>query len=122
MLALQPANPPDALSGALERTAALAPARLADGRTVTPMLTVRAADGRWCREYRAGDETALACRTAGRWSIEAHAHAGKAADPGAIAMASGADTAPLDGAYRRLGASDPLSAAEESKLLADGWK
>ncbi len=122
MVTLQPGAPADPLSDALERTASLTSARLADGRTITPTLTVHAADGRWCREFREGAESALACRADGHWTVTARARAGQAADPGAIAMASGVDPAPLDAAYGKLKASDPLSAAEENKLLANHWK
>ena len=122
MLTLQTAAPADPLSTALEQTASLASATLADGRTITPTLTVRAADGRWCREFREGVETALACRAGGRWTVEARAKAGAAADPGAIAMAGGADPEPLDAAYAKLKASDPLNAADESALLAKHWQ
>jgi hypothetical protein len=97
--------------------------QLADGRTLTPVLTVRAADGRWCREFRAGGETALACRQdARRWTIEAHGAAASGPDAGSIAMAGGADPAPLDAAYRRLKASDPVSADEERALIGKAWK
>ncbi|MEI6641667.1 MAG: hypothetical protein WCL10_06485 [Novosphingobium sp.] len=114
--------PTDDLSAALERTASLAPAHLADGRTVTPLLTVRAGDGRWCREFREGDETALACRAgAGRWTIEARARSGTAPDSGGIAVAGGADPAALEPAYQRLKASDPVSAADERDLIGKGW-
>ncbi|KUR71250.1 hypothetical protein AQZ52_11330 [Novosphingobium fuchskuhlense] len=120
---LRPAAPVDDLSGALERTASLGNAKLANGRTITPLLTVRAADGRWCREYREDEDTALACRTgSGRWTIEARAHAGAAPDAGAIAVAGGADPAPLEGAYQRLKASDPVSAADEKALIGKGWQ
>lgn len=111
----------DPISDALERTASMTSTQLADGRTITPTLTVRAADGRWCREFRDGGETALACRASGRWEVKARAKAGQAANPGAIEVAGGADTAPLDAAYGKLKASDPLSAADESKLLANHW-
>ena len=81
-----------------------------------------AADGRWCREFRSGGETALACRKdAGRWTIEAHGKAAAGPDAGSIAMAGGADPAPLDAAYRRLGASDPVSAVQERALIGKGW-
>jgi anti-sigma factor RsiW len=114
--------PGDDLSAALERTASLASVQLADGRTLTPLLTVRAADGRWCREFRSGGETALACRKdAGRWTIEAHGQTAAGPDAGSIAMAGGADPAPLDAAYRRLGASDPVSAEQERALIGKGW-
>ncbi|WP_305017142.1 hypothetical protein [Mycobacterium tuberculosis] len=36
-------------------------------------LTVRAADGRWCREFRDGAKTALACRGDKGWTIEGEA-------------------------------------------------
>jgi len=112
----------DPLSDALDRTASQTSAQLADGRTIMPTLTVRAADGRWCREFREGAENALACRTGGRWSIEARAHGAAAGDAGGIAVAGGADPAPLDSAYAKLKASDPLSAAEERRLLANRWQ
>ena len=48
------------LSFALESTPALQQARLADGRTLVPQFTARAADGRWCREYRVGDHAGIA--------------------------------------------------------------
>lgn len=115
-------GPADPLSDALERTASLAPSKLADGRTITPMLTLRAADGRWCREFREDAQTGLACRKDGRWSLEAHVQGGEAADPGEIAVASGAVGAALDEAYGKLKPSDPLSAPEEARLLANHWE
>jgi hypothetical protein len=54
----------DPLSQALDRTPSLAEASLPDGRRIVPSLTVRAADGRWCREYRSGETLTLACRGA----------------------------------------------------------
>lgn len=128
MLTLRPPAPVDGLSDALERTASLGTARLADGRRITPLLTVRAADGRWCREFREGDETALACRAgAGRWSIEAR---GRNTDrqntggqeTGGIAVAAGADPAALEAAYSKLGAADPIGTADEQALIAKGWQ
>ncbi|MFM9935000.1 MAG: hypothetical protein ACKVOL_02250 [Novosphingobium sp.] len=122
LLTMRAPAPADPLSGALDRTASLASAQLADGRTITPTLTVRAADGRWCREYREAADIALACRAGGRWNVEARAKANGAAAPGTIALAGGADPAPLDAAYRQLKASDPVGAAEEAKLLASHWR
>ncbi len=123
LLTVRPPAPADGLSDALERTASLGTAQLADGRTITPQLTVRAADGRWCREFRTGDETALACRGgAGHWTVEAQAKGKAAQNPGAIAVAAGSDAAALDAAYQRLKASDPVDAANERALIAKGWK
>ena len=123
LLTVSPSSLVDGMSDALERTASLGTARLADGRTITPQLTVRAADGRWCREFRTGDETALACRAgAGQWTVEARAKGKAAQDPSAIAVAAGTEAAALDAAYQRLKASDPVDAANERALIAQGWK
>ena len=122
LLTLHGPVPGDPLSDALDRTASQASAQLADGRTITPTLTVRAADGRWCREFREGAESALACRAGGHWTVEARAHGAAAGDAGGIAVAGGADPAPLDAAYAKIKASDPLSAAEERRLLANRWQ
>lgn len=123
ILTLRPPAPVDDLSSALERTASLTTAQLADGRTVTPLLTVRAADGRWCREFREGQDTALACRgSSGQWSVEARARTGAAQESGGIAVASGSDPAPLEAAYQQLKASDPVGAADEKALIGKGWK
>jgi hypothetical protein len=112
----------DPLSDALDRTASLASAQLGDGRTITPTLTVRAADGRWCREFREGADLALACRKDGRWNVEARTPGAGAADTNAIAVASGADAAGLEAAYGRLKPSDPLSPADERAVLESKWK
>lgn len=112
---------PDDLSLALETTPSRGTARLADGRTVQPTLTVRAADGRWCREYRMEGGVGLACRDQGRWKVEAK---GAGAGPDAtaqIGLAGGADGSALDAAYARLGASDPLGADAEAAAMASGW-
>lgn len=113
--------PQDDLSIALETTPSLGEAKLADGREVQPTLTVRAADGRYCREYRIADAVALACRGEGGWKVEAEGK-GAGPDSGAeIGLASGAGTQALDAAYRRLGASDPLDGQAEAALIGKRW-
>lgn len=112
---------PDGLSLALDTTPSLQKARLADGRVIEPTLTVRAADGRWCREFRSGAQTGLACRDAKGWRVEATSGRTGPADQGEIGLAGGADGAGLDATYRRIGASDPLGAGEEAQLIAKGW-
>lgn len=109
------------LSFALETGASLQPVKLADGSTITPTLTVRAADGRWCREFRADETVGLACRDSGHWRIEAQGKGSGPADNGEIAVASGADGAALDAAYDKLRASDPVDAKVEVALIAHGW-
>lgn len=109
------------MSFALETGRALHPVKLADGSSVTPTLTVRAADGRYCREFRSDATVGLACRASGRWQIEAQGAGTGPADGATIAVASGADGSALDAAYRKLGASDPLHAKAEAELIAGGW-
>jgi hypothetical protein len=115
--------PLDPLSQALDRTPSLASATLPDGRHIEPELTVRAGDGRWCREYRDAAAIALACRdTSGRWHDEARG-TGTAPEgaPDQIAVASGADDAALDPAFQRLATGDALNAKAEARLIAARW-
>jgi len=112
----------DPLSLALDRTPSLADAVLPGGRHIVPALTAQARDGRWCREYREGGAVALACRGGnGVWHDEARG-AGTAPEASAeIAVASGADDAVLDPAFRRLGTGDAVDAATEARLIAGHW-
>lgn len=110
------------LSYALETGRSLQPVRLADGQTVTPTMTIRTADGRFCREFQQADTTGLACRSDGKWAVEAKAAGTGPSEQTGIAVAGGADASALDAAYKRLGASDPLGAAEEAKLISGNWQ
>lgn len=113
----------DSLSLALDSTPALRTAQLADGRSIEPTLTVRASDGRWCREFRSAGTLALACRSAsGIWQIEAEGAGQGPAGHAEIGLAAGAQAGALEPAYRRLGASDPLNRADEAALIARGWR
>ncbi|MFM5907612.1 MAG: anti-sigma factor family protein [Novosphingobium sp.] len=111
----------DPLSLALDSAPSLNVVKLADGRTIQPTLTVRAADGRWCREFRSGDQTSLACRGEAGWKVEATTKATGPADPNEIGLAAGGETSGLDAAYQRLGASDPIDAGAENDLIARNW-
>lgn len=102
-------------------------AQLDGGATLTPVLSFRAEDGRYCREYVvSGGEDAgsgIACRDNDGWMVEAQIKASaRIADPSRIETASGADEAALAEAYTRLGASDPLDAQKEKQAIADSWK
>lgn len=121
LLTVPQASPRDGLSLALDTTPSLQSARLADGRVIEPTLTVRASDGRWCREFRSAGETSLACRDNKAWQVEATGKGSGPADSGEIGLAAGADSAALEGTYRRIGATDPVGADQEAKLIANGW-
>ena len=108
---------------ALDTTPSLQVAKLADGRTIEPTLTVRAADGRWCREYRSADQSALACRDAQGWKVEATTgRTGPADQASGTTLAGGGDSSGLDAAYRKLGAGDPVGAQDEAQLIKQGWR
>ncbi|BEV01034.1 hypothetical protein [Novosphingobium olei] len=101
----------DPVSLALEGTPSGRTAHLADGRMLTPVLTVRAADGSWCREYTLARASGLACRRNGRWVTEAQ---GDAASSG-----NSAPSPAIEDAYRRIGATSPLGADEEMALVGN---
>lgn len=111
----------DPLSLALDTTPALTSTRLADGRVIEPTLTLRAADGRWCREYKSDATIALACRKDGKWKVEGQAKESGPAAGGDIALAGNEGGSGLDPLYARLGASDPLGPTDEARLIKQGW-
>lgn len=97
---------------------------LASGGSVGPVLTFRAGDGRYCREF-AGQEVGggIACRSDGKWQIEAATSHGADTDNGnEIRTAAGSDPAALDAALDSLGASDPFNSENEKGLISSGWK
>lgn len=119
----RPAAPNDGgLSVALDTTPSGHAAQLADGSAISPRLTVRAADGRWCREYGRGDAEVLACRGKSGWEKIGEAHGQQPSASGGVVLASGDSQAPLDPLYTQIGASDPLDAGAEAKAIAGKWK
>lgn len=116
----------DAFSVAMETTPSSVASSLGGQGKVTPQLTFAANDGRFCREFlkesRRAAETGIACRSDGKWKIEARVKGGsKLQESGEIATAAGANTGALDNAYERLGASDPLDATAEKALIDGKW-
>lgn len=111
----------EGLSLALDRTPSMQQARLADGRVIAPLLTLQAADGRWCREYRDGASLSLACRGDEGWMVEGSVTAGDRASGDEYALASGDRGEGLERLHRRLGTRQPLGAAEEAALIAGDW-
>lgn len=121
LLALPGPPQRDEVSLALDTTPSLQQTRLSDGRVIEPTLTLRAADGRWCREFRSQGKLNLACRKDGRWTVEGEAADGGPAQGGDYGLASSADNGALDAAYRRIGTSDPIAAVREAELIGQGW-
>lgn len=111
----------DPLSLALDTTPSRVQARLADGRTIEPVLTVRVADGRWCREFRSAGTVALACRNGGRWTVEGRGRDARPTQGGDYGLAGTAEDNALDAVYRRLGVDDPVGKRQEAELIELGW-
>jgi hypothetical protein len=112
---------------ALDTTPSGQIAALADGSTLTPVLSFRAGDGRFCREFSLGSGAAggsgVACRGDGGWKIEAlDQGATQLARSDEIQVAGGADASDLDAAYDRLAAGDPLTGEVEQALITSHWK
>ena len=126
-LTLQQNSGTPGLSEALDATPSGQLASLEDGKSVTPMLSFAAGDGRFCREFAyrssSGERGGIACRGSSGWQIEAWGEgAAQLPDPGEIALASGAGEGSLDEAYARLKAGDPLLAEQEKALIERGWQ
>lgn len=112
---------------ALESTPSGQLASLDDGASLKPVLSFAAGDGRFCREFAyadaGGKRGGIACRGSAGWQVEAWGEgAAQLPDPDEIALASGAETASLEEAYRRLDAGDPILAAREKALIANDWR
>lgn len=110
-----------AFNAALDRAASGEPVQ-AGAVAVQPVLSFRAADGRYCRVYeqRAGTETSegLACREASGWQVLALAPSTTA--PGELQPAGG--NAEVDALMNRLGGEQTLDAAAERALIQQGWQ
>jgi hypothetical protein len=112
---------------AMDRLPSRGEMAMTDGSKVSPVLSFASADGRYCREFSITGGTrsggGIACKDASGWKIEARTgSSAQVADPGEIVAANGTDASGLDAAYVRLGASDPLTADAEARLIASGWK
>lgn len=122
-----------ALGEVLERRAAPSPVAVAGaGNTVwriTPTMTFRAKDQRWCREYSAESGTAealritgLSCRRGdGRWTIEALADAHSAPAPSEGVRPAGDSASAIEAVIERVRGGEPLASEAVSRLIAEGW-
>ncbi len=117
----------DGLQTALATSPSAVARPIGGGRTATPMLSFVARDGRYCREFLLqggkGEETGIACNQNGQWKVETLVKGGNApVDPSEISTAGTETDDPLAESYRKLGASDPLSADKEKQLISNSWK
>lgn len=95
----------------------------ADGRATRPVLSFKAADGRYCRVFEqdapgGATQEGLACRDARGWIVLAQA-AGHAAEEG-LRPAGG--SAEIDALMGRLGGSEALDGVQEQVLIGRHWQ
>ncbi|MGE0741941.1 MAG: hypothetical protein AB7O98_11425 [Hyphomonadaceae bacterium] len=109
------------VQGALDRLQAGETEQTGVG-TVTVAMTVRQADGRLCRQFRAqsGQTTseAVACRNGGAWTIVAIANA---ADEARAFHTAGAANSALSVVLNALGDAALVEESEERRLISGGW-
>jgi hypothetical protein len=91
------------------------------------ILTFRAKDGRFCREFEilAGSRgsTGVACRDKGKWHAEVLMSAAAAPPSDNYYTPAGdSDEPAVADVVNRLIQGDPLGAQEEARVLASGWE
>jgi hypothetical protein len=99
----------------------------AEDAAMRAVLTFRAKDGRFCREFEilasSGGSTGIACRENGNWRAEVLL-GGAAAPPNSnyYTPAAAADESAVAEVVERLMEGDPLSAQQEARVLASDWR
>jgi hypothetical protein len=127
--ALTRIGPDTALHGVLESAPSAEVINVpAEDAAVRAVLTFRAKDGRFCREFEilagsGGGSTGIACREHGEWRAEVMLSAAAAPpDSNYYTPAGQSDEPAVAEVAERLIQGDPLSAQEEASLLASGWR
>jgi hypothetical protein len=121
-------DPDSALNGVLESTPSAQVVNAStEGASIRAVLTFRAKDGRFCREFEvvapAGGSTGIACRDHGVWRAEVLLSATAAPpDSNYYTPAGGSEEPAVAEVADRLIQGDPLSAEEEARLLSNGWR
>jgi hypothetical protein len=115
--ALTQIGPENPLHGVLESTASAELIKIpGEDAAVRAVLTFRAKDGRFCREFEilddSGSSTGIACRENGHWHTTGNTYT----------PAGGSDDAAVAQVYEGLIQSEPLGIKEEARLLADSWR
>lgn len=112
-----------ALNAALESTPSGQTVEVPGQGRLTPQLSFASNDGGFCREFALADagksRVGLACRSGGKWSVEALVQGGRVQGEGYATAGEAQGT--LDRIEQAKRAGDPLTAQEEAALIARNW-
>jgi len=124
---LTPGAPPS-LQAVLDSAPSGETRALGPDAEVTPVASLAAAGGGWCRLFRltggSGPADGIACRENDGWRVLAYvalAESAAAPDDG-YAPASAGSRSPLRGLVPELGLGDPVDPATEERLIRDSWR
>jgi hypothetical protein len=97
-----------------------------EGAAMRAVLTFRAKDGRFCREFEiraaSGGSAGIACRAHGEWRTEVLVSAAATPrDSNYYTPAGQSDEPAVAEVVERLIQGDPLGAEEEARILASRW-
>jgi hypothetical protein len=120
--------PGSPLYSVLERNLSNQSSRINENQSTiaTPILTFRAIDTRYCREFTvataAQGSRGIACRENGNWHLEMLARDDSlSAASGQFTTASGSSAVALDVLFNTLAAGAPLDANFEASLIDSSW-
>lgn len=125
--AIGPVPPDSPLHDALETSPSRAPQVLGESIAVTPVLSFRAVDGDYCRQFDivgpVSAAEALACRGTGGWSVEAVSRRDPAdALPGGGFRPATAGSNAIDAEIDARIDGDAYDAQAEAGLIERGWQ
>jgi len=111
---------------ALEQTPSQQRFEAENGNMIMPVMSFRASDGRYCREFRISADrkvsVGVACKQQGYWNTEILLAAdNRPADSQSYQPASGHSPAALDAVLDSLWAGVAYDLTEEKSLIQEGW-
>jgi hypothetical protein len=122
-----PATTAPSLASVLETTPSMADGwkALADGREMRPVLSFKAVDGTWCREYLVALEGAaehgVACRDDGRWNTRVLAPTSIPGDASDFRPAGAGDSDVVTNYLAEKAEGIALNAAAEKSIISSNW-
>jgi len=121
-------RPGNSLFPILEKQPSAITVRTSADSAVTPIMTFRTADNRYCREFKVTTgqtvTRSVACRTGGAWIVKTSVTTQNkvSAGGGQYQTATGPDNSPVDTVILGLMKGDALGARQEARIIQNDWK